>query len=111
MKKLIFVAMPTKGAVDNGVIRPMVNEWLAKLHLEHPDHAFVAPMIQDYQLLAFMPQTTATWAAWGGHCKILIERCDEVWVMMLGGYDTSVGVKGEIEWANKHDKPVVMIST
>jgi hypothetical protein len=46
-----------------------------------------------------MPQTEATWADWGKHCRTLIERSDEVWVLKLEGWDTSVGVTEEVRYA------------
>ena len=106
---LIFIAMPTKGSVLNNNIRPTVLAYIASLHQLFPFHTFIAPMIQDYQLLPYMPTTEATWADWGQHCRALIERCDEVWVIQLDGWDTSVGVKGEIEHARKHSKPEVYL--
>lgn len=93
--------MPTKGTVLNNAIRPLVLAHIAALHIAHPEHTFVAPMVQDYQLLPFMPQTEATWEAWGKHCRKLIEVSDQVWVLMYDGYDTSVGVLGEVERAFK----------
>lgn len=107
---LIFLAMPTKGAVLNNQIRPTVLAQIAQLHLKYPEHTFVAPMIQDYQLLPYMPSTAATWDAWGKHCRALIERCDEVWVIQCEGWDTSVGVRGELDHAKLHGKPEVFLS-
>jgi hypothetical protein len=107
---LIFIAMPTKGSVLNNNIRPTVLAHIAALHLLYPQHTFIAPMVQDYQLLPYMPQTQATWEDWGKHCRTLIERCDEVWVIQCEGWDTSVGVKGEVEHARLHDKPIAHLS-
>jgi hypothetical protein len=104
---LIFLAMPTKGAVLNNAIRPTVLAYVAQLHLTYPQYTFVVPMIQDYQLLPYMPKTEATWANWGKHCRTLIEKCDEVWVLTYDGWDTSVGVAGEITHAAAHLKQVL----
>jgi hypothetical protein len=101
---LIFIAMPTKGSVLNNAIRPTVLAYIAALHLLYPQHTFIVPMVQDYQLLPYMPKTEATWADWGKHCRCLIERSDEVWVIQLEGWDTSVGVAAEVEHAKLHGK-------
>ena len=106
---LIFIAMPTKGSVLDGAITPSVLSYIANLHFEYPEHTFIAPMIQDYQLLKFMPDVEATWQNWGQHCRTLIERSDQVWVLTLEGFDTSVGVKGEIEHARAYNVPVFFI--
>lgn len=36
----------------------------------------------------------------------MIDRCDELVVLMLGGWDRSVGVKAEIEYARRKGKNV-----
>lgn len=106
---LIFLAMPTKGSVLNSNIRPTVLAYVAQLHLAYPEHTFIVPMIQDYQLLAFMPQSEATWADWGRHCRTLIERSDQVWVLTYEGHDTSVGVQAEIAHADLQGVPVFLV--
>ena len=106
---LIFLAMPTKGSVLNNAIKPTVLAYVAQLHLDHPEHTFVAPMIQDYQLLRYMPQAEATWTNWGRHCRVIIERADAVLVLKYDGYDTSEGVRAEVAFAHLHDIPVFFI--
>jgi hypothetical protein len=60
------------------------------------------------------------WEQWGDHCRRLIERCDEVWVLMYEGwrkpvyamddtYNTSKGVRGELEHAVECHVPVSFI--
>lgn len=107
---LIFIAVPTKGVAEaHGVLNEDYLRFFAQLHLYYPDHTFISPMLQDYQLLKYMPDTDATWAVWSRHCKTLIERSDEVWVLQFDGWAESVGVRGEIDHANIHNKPVAYI--
>jgi hypothetical protein len=108
---LVFIAVPTAGTVTNGKLDDQFLRAVAQLHLKYPSYTFIAPMIQDYQLLKFLPNTKATWDDWGKHCRTLIERCDLVWIMMYPGWDTSVGVAGEIAHANLHNKRVSYIDT
>lgn len=96
---LIFIAMPTKGSVISDQIRSNVLQDIALLHVAYPQHTFIAPMIQDYQLLPYLPSISATWEDWGKHCRCLIEKSDEVWVMMLEGWKESTGVTAEVEYA------------
>jgi len=122
--KVIFIAMPTIGSTlresaETGRMRDAVYKDLARLHEKYPDHTFVAPMVQDYCLLPHM-LVEANWEQWGNHCRRLIERCDEVWVLMYEGwrkpvhamddiYNLSKGVRGELEHAAKHRVPVSFI--
>lgn len=106
MNKVIFIAVPSKGVVADGKLKREFLQHMAQLTIQNPQLTFISPMVQDYQLLEFMPGTTATWVDWGKHCKALIERSDEIWVLMYEGWDTSTGVAGEIEHAKLNEKPV-----
>ena len=113
--RIIFIAIPTKGTVNpeaDGKPAHLKEEFLAflaKLHMDYPSCTFIAPMVQDYQLLRHM-SVTATWEDWGKHCRAIIPKCDEVWVLKYNGYDTSVGVAGEIACAEEHNVPVFFIN-
>lgn len=102
---LIFIAIPTAGTVQNEELTPKFLKFLAALHTKYPQHTFIAPMVQDYQILKYM-NVTATWEDWGKHCRTIIARCDEVWVLKFAGWDLSVGVAGEIECGVKHNTPI-----
>ena len=122
--KVIFVAMPTTGSAlresaETGRLRAAVYEAMAKLHEQYPEYTFVAPMIQDYMLLQHL-SVEPIWEVWGDRCRRLIERCDEVWVLMFEGwtkpvytmdmvYNTSKGVRGELEHSIRHRVPVSFI--
>jgi hypothetical protein len=99
--KLVFVAVPTSGVAANGRLNESFIRDIALLHELFPTITFIVPMIQDYALLPHM-SVDATWEKWGHHCRKLIERCDEVWVLKYKGYDTSVGVAGEVRHAGLH---------
>lgn len=103
---LAFIAVPTKGVVTDGKLNESFVQDMAAFHQQYPDRTFMIPMLQDYALLPHLPNTEATWEVWGHHCKRLIEVCDEVWVVMYPGWDTSVGVAGEIEYARQCGKRV-----
>ncbi len=47
------------------------------------------------------------WSYWGDYSKNLIDRCDAVYVIMLDGWEDSVGVKEEIAYAKKYDISVI----
>jgi hypothetical protein len=106
---LIFIAIPTKGTVANGQLTDEFLKFYAGLYEFYPEHTFVAPMIQDYAILKFMPNTPATWDTWGRHCETLIERSDEVWVLQFDGWEESRGVRGEILHAQLMNKPVTYV--
>lgn len=61
-------------------------------------------MIQDYQILKFI-DVQPILENLSNHCCTLIERSDEVWVLVYDGWDTSIGVTGERRHTYAHQKP------
>lgn len=50
------------------------------------------------------------WSTWEAIDQDWIDRCDEVHVLTLDGFRSSVGVRAEVEYARSIDKPVVMMA-
>jgi hypothetical protein len=63
-----------------------------------------APVVHGHPLAPYYVPTD--WAFWEPHARWHIERCDEVVVFTMDGWETSVGVQKEIEMANALCKPV-----
>ena len=49
------------------------------------------------------------WDFWGERDKQIISKVDEVWVLNLPGWEKSIGVSAEIEFANSIEIPVYHI--
>jgi hypothetical protein len=47
-----------------------------------------------------------TWDAWETFDKNLLERCDGLLVLMLDGWERSVGVQSEIDYARELNMPI-----
>lgn len=113
--KVVFIAIPTKGTVRNGALTESFMRDFAAMHTNCPDIAFIAPMVQDYQLLGYMG-VSATYDVWGERCEAILAKCDEMWVLCYEGWrepvdtmsndNTSWGVAGEIATARKLNIPV-----
>lgn len=106
MSKAIFIAVPSSGVVIGGKLTEGFLRHMADLHRQHPDFGFVVPMMQDYQLLPFMPGVQPTWEVWGARCKALMRGVDEIWVLCYPGRDTSAGVNAEVAFAKELGIPV-----
>ena len=69
------------------------------------DNKFVyAPIVHCHPLAPYYVPTD--WAFWEHHARWHIERCNEVLVYALDGWDESVGVQAEIKIALALHKPV-----
>jgi nucleoside 2-deoxyribosyltransferase len=63
-----------------------------------------SPIVHSHPLVAFGLPTA--WSAWERIDRAYLERCDEVVVLMLDGWEASVGVRAEIDIARALGKPV-----
>lgn len=51
------------------------------------------------------------WGYWERHDRRLLAACDELWVLMLDGWEDSRGVQAEVAIAQAMGKPVRFVST
>ena len=63
-----------------------------------------SPVVHSHPLVAF--SLPGGWDFWERIDREYLARCDEVVVLMLGGWRESVGVWAEIEIARESGKPV-----
>ena len=63
-----------------------------------------SPIVHSHPLVAF--GLAGTWETWERIDRAFLERCDEVAVLMLDGWDQSVGVRAELRIAREMGKPV-----
>lgn len=63
-----------------------------------------SPIVHSHPLVEFGLPTA--WAFWDRIDRAYLERCDEVVVLMLDGWEESVGVRAEVGIARAAGKPV-----
>src|SRR5436305_531603 len=51
-----------------------------------------------------------SWAFWEKLDIDFLDRCDELWVYMLAGWEISVGLNQEVEHAEKTGKPITFVT-
>ena len=57
------------------------------------------PITQSALMQFLVPSIGGTFAEWKDVDLAAIDRCDELWVIMMKGWGTSVGVCAEIDYA------------
>lgn len=110
--KLIYLASPyshRSKRVEQSRYRE-INRIAAALHTTY-DHAFILPITQSHILRKYEDSLGTTFKAWCERDLRFIKACDEVWVVKLKGWDTSVGIKAEIAFAKKLKIKVRYIKT
>lgn len=68
----------------------------------------VSPLSKTFGLQA--SQLPSDWEYWQHYSRKLLAKCDEMYVIMSPGWETSEGVQGEIDFAHEHNIPVIYIS-
>lgn len=50
------------------------------------------------------------WQYWQTYLKVMLPKCDELWVAMMLGWNESTGVDGEMKLAKELDKPIKYVN-
>ena len=105
---LIYLSLPYSHPDKDVIDERMQCFWEAVAGLICVGVKVISPM-SLMPAMVHLPDHAADWASWEQYCKTLLNVCDEVWVLCLPGWDCSIGVGGEIQYAKKLGKPVKYI--
>ena len=72
--------------------------------LIHAGHQVYSPIVHGHPLTHH--RIPGDWTFWEPHARWHLERCDELVVLILDGWEQSKGVQAEIDRAKKLGKPV-----
>lgn len=67
---------------------------------------FVYSPIAHTHSIANIVDLPASWEFWKEYDEIMLSRCNELWVIMMDGWLSSVGIAAEIAIARKLNKPI-----
>lgn len=109
MNKLIYLASPYNH--ENDEIRIRNFEKISKIAADIVAEGGVAisPITYGHTLLQFRDNFPYDWEFWENFCKTFLSRCDELYVIMMEGWDLSRGVDEEIKYAIKVGIPITYI--
>ena len=80
---------------------------LCASRLMNKGHFIFSPIAHTHPIAAYgLPKG---WEFWERYDTAIIERVDEVWVLMIDGWEASTGVSAEICMAVRLGKPVWMV--
>ena len=99
MRKLIFVSSPYSHPDDN--VREENYQKVSKYTAELIKNEVVAfsPILYGHTAVNFEPDIPTDWPFWENFCLTFLNRCDEIIVYMMEGWDKSRGVAEEIAYA------------
>lgn len=67
-----------------------------------------SPVIHNHMIRTYSSMGTE-WSYWKDLCFNMLDRCDEFWVLQLEGWDASVEVKAETDFAIQKQIPILYI--
>ena len=114
-ERLIYLASPYTATHKPGVnhqaleYRRFVAVCRAAGRLMRAGEFVLSPIAHTHPIKVLGGGLTGDWQRWAQYDRLLIERCDEVWVLRLPDWETSVGVGAEIELAKDLGKPVAYV--
>jgi hypothetical protein len=108
MNKLIYIASPYNHTDDDvrWVNWRKVSRYSAKLIAS--GEVVISPIAYGHPLLDFA-EMPYDWPFWSNFCLTFLDRCDEMHVLKMEGWDKSRGVAEEIEFAKEVGIPIKYI--
>lgn len=109
-KPLIYLASPyTHNNKGIEFRREHEITYIAALLTKEYQYPMFLPITQSANMKRSLPELGSTFKYWASIDLSAIRHCSEVWVVTMNGWDTSVGVKAEIEFAHTNNKMVYYI--
>jgi hypothetical protein len=112
-QKLIYLASPYSSADPNTITRRVLDVQKATASLIEQGHLIFSPIVHSHpihDIVSFSSVNGPTMSDWMKYDFAMIDKADELWVLMLDGWIESKGVAAEIEHAIKTNKPIAYIS-
>ena len=69
-------------------------------------HLLYVPIAHSHPIAQHSDIADTSWAMWQRLDEAMIARCDEVWVVMLDGWQASVGIAAELTVARDRQMPI-----
>ncbi len=104
---LVYLASPythPDKSVEKDRFEQMVGVWV-NLANNHPDLYFFSPILHSHSI-AVHGGAPGNWEFWAGFDRLLISKCQEMWVVCLDGVEKSVGVSAEKQIAQDMGLPI-----
>lgn len=104
---MIYLAAPYTHP-DPEVVKQRIEAFYKKqVQLIHKGHYVVSPL--DKIHMATIHQIKTNWDWWKEYSAELMDRCDTVYILMLDGWEESIGVQEEIKLAISMKKPIYYV--
>lgn len=109
MSKLVFISSPYSNPDEN--IKEENYKKVAKYatFLCKSGITAISPIVYGHELLKNDKSMSSDWSFWKDFCLSLMKKSDEIHVYKIDGWEKSVGVTEEIEFAKKQNINIVYV--
>lgn len=108
LDKLIYLAGPYSDKDEDLKHRRFLELTRVSAWLNYFMVVTFSPITQSHEQNEFLLKD-GSWEEWEYVDKMFINKCDEVWVLLLTGWESSIGVRAEIDFARERNKKVRFI--
>ncbi len=101
---LIYLAVPYSHPSEEVRAKrhDLVTKATAKLF--EAGHHVYSPITHSHAMQEHLSEQATTFETWSAFDLNILNRCEELWVLTLNGWDDSVGVQAEIQYARDRNK-------
>lgn len=112
-KTLVYLASPfsSKNKFTEECRYEAVTRAAALIKRKYPDIVMFLPITQSYNMVRHIPSLGGSFDKWEGDDLFMVGISDELWILKLPGWDTSIGVNAERDYAKSLGKKIVYINT
>lgn len=107
-KPLCYLASPYTHELKSVMHERFLAAAKATADLIAQGHLVFSPILHGVPLVEYA-DLGHLWADWENINREWITRCDGVWVLKITGWDNSVGVRAEVEFALSIRKPLKIV--
>jgi hypothetical protein len=98
---VIYLASPYSHADPDVMQQRFEDVRAATAALLAHDEIVYSPIVHGHAI-ATAHDLPATFDFWMRHCYAMLERADSLYVLQIDGWETSRGVRAEMDWWKKH---------
>lgn len=108
--KLVYLASPYSHDDEGTRTRryKQVCRVQARLYTKYPEYTFFGPIAMSHGV-SVHGDLHFDWQFWQEHDYEFIRRSDELWVIMIDGWENSQGVQEEVKYMKSQNKPVLYL--
>lgn len=106
---LVYVSAPYSNFQNKQSFMIVLTRFIGRYMMAHPDKHLVTPLFNHYTQ-DNTPGMGRDYSFWMNYSRNLLKRCDRMIVLTVPGWDKSVGVSDEIEYAKQRNIPIEYVS-